>query len=204
MIITTSNLGKRFQRDWIFKNLNHTFTPGVYAITGPNGSGKSTLLQVLWGQMPASTGTITYTSDQKVVPIEEVFSRLVVATPYMELIEEFTLEEAVSFHFSHKTTRAHMSVDEVIERMELGHVRKRAIHQFSSGMKQRVKLGLAFFSEAEMVFLDEPTTNLDRPSVAWYWRNFEEMTENRVVFIGSNLEDEYPPTVHKVHLLDYK
>ncbi|HEY9486809.1 MAG TPA: ATP-binding cassette domain-containing protein, partial [Chryseosolibacter sp.] len=51
--ITVNDLSKRFNREWIFRNLNYQFRSGnTYAITGPNGSGKSTLLQVVWGQVP--------------------------------------------------------------------------------------------------------------------------------------------------------
>ncbi|MGZ3819766.1 MAG: ATP-binding cassette domain-containing protein, partial [Mucilaginibacter sp.] len=52
MNITLQNIGRRFNRDWIFRNIDYTFTPGqTYAILGPNGSGKSTLLQVLNGSL---------------------------------------------------------------------------------------------------------------------------------------------------------
>ncbi|HCM77226.1 MAG TPA: ABC transporter ATP-binding protein, partial [Cytophagales bacterium] len=55
MKIVIENLGKRFNREWIFKNFNFTFEQGnCYAIVGPNGSGKSTLMQVLWGMVPPS------------------------------------------------------------------------------------------------------------------------------------------------------
>ena len=50
MKISLINAGKRFNRDWIFRNFHYEFNAGIaYAITGPNGSGKSTLLQVIGG-----------------------------------------------------------------------------------------------------------------------------------------------------------
>ena len=53
MLIQLHNTGKRFNRDWIFRNVNTAFTTGnAYAITGPNGSGKSTLLQVIAAAWP--------------------------------------------------------------------------------------------------------------------------------------------------------
>jgi ABC-type multidrug transport system ATPase subunit len=204
MILTTENLGKRFNREWIFRNFNYSFQPGVYAITGPNGSGKSTLLQVLWGQLPPSLGTLAYTDNAGNILVEDIYKDLVIATPYMELIEEFTLEEMVRFHFSFKKIRDGKSVDEIIDLLELSHARNKMINQFSSGMKQRLKLGLTFFSDARIVFLDEPTTNLDKQSIAWYWKNFRQLTGDSLIFIGSNLENEYPPNAVKINLTDYK
>jgi len=204
MIISAENLGKRFNREWIFRNFNYSFDTGVYAITGPNGSGKSTLLQVLWGQLPASDGQLNFFDKGVLIPIEEVYKNLVIATPYLELIEEFTLTELLRFHFSFKKTRNGISIEELIENLELLHARDKTINHFSSGMKQRLKLGLAFFSDVEIVFLDEPTTNLDKQAIGWYWKNFNLIKDKATVFIGSNLENEYPVNAVKIDLLRYK
>src|SRR3982750_2356806 len=147
MTLRAEKLGKRFNRSWIFRDLNYTFQPGIYAVTGPNGSGKSTLLRVLWGQLPPSTGKIDIQSGDAKIPIEEVYTSLVIAAPYMDLIEEFTLEETLRFHFSFKKLRIAKDVGELIDRLELSHAAKKTVSQFSSGMKQRLKLGLAFFSD---------------------------------------------------------
>src|SRR5258708_27257910 len=61
MRITLTDAGKRFNRDWIFRHLDHEFSPGhSYAITGSNGSGKSTLLQAIAGAIDLSEGRIGY------------------------------------------------------------------------------------------------------------------------------------------------
>jgi ABC-type multidrug transport system ATPase subunit len=204
MTLRAENLGKRFNRSWIFRGLNYTFQPGIYAITGPNGCGKSTLLRVLWGQLPASAGNINIRAGDSNVPIEEVYTKLVIAAPYMDLIEEFTLEETLKFHFAFKKIRIAKDVNDVIERMELSHAAKKTISQFSSGMKQRLKLGLAFFSDVNMIFLDEPTSNLDQSAIQWYWKNLTELGPDSLMFIGSNLENEYPDNAVRINLLDYK
>ncbi|MCB0488718.1 MAG: ATP-binding cassette domain-containing protein [Cyclobacteriaceae bacterium] len=206
MNIVTENLGKRFNREWIFKKLNYTFEQGTcYAITGPNGSGKSTLMQVLWGQVPQSQGQLSYTSTSNgAIPIDECHQHLSIATPYMELIEEFTLEEMVNFHFKFKTTLNNESADEIITRMALDHARKKQVSNFSSGMKQRLKLGLAFFSKTAALFLDEPTSNLDKKAIEWYQVNLRAVARERLVLIASNVDYEYPDEAKKLDLLDYK
>lgn len=204
MQIIAENLGKRFNREWIFKNLSQTFQAGTtYAVVGPNGSGKSTLLQVLWGQMPPSSGRITWQRGDVEIQAENVFQHLSIAAPYMELVDEFSLEEMVAFHFKFKKVKSGVPLKEVCERMELGHAREKRIGQFSSGMKQRLKLALAFYSDTEAIFLDEPTTNLDQRACQWYMENLAQ-THDRLVFIASNQEHEYPKTAVKIDIMDIK
>jgi ABC-type multidrug transport system ATPase subunit len=205
MTIKTENLGKRYNREWIFRNLSCTCEKGnTYAVTGPNGSGKSTLLQVLWGQMPVSTGTITYQLNNQPLPAEEVFQYLSIATPYMDLIEEFTLEEMLRFHFKFKTIRNNHSIADLMDKMELSHAKAKVISQFSSGMRQRVKLALAFYSDTQLIFLDEPTTNLDKKATDWYLTNLQALPTDNLVFIASNQEHEYPATAKKIDILSFK
>ncbi len=204
MIVKADKLAKRFNREWIFRNFTHDFGPGIYAVTGPNGSGKSTLLQVLWSQLPSSSGTLSYEQEGKIIEADRIYRHLVIAAPYMSLIEELTLDEILRFHFSFKRPRDGRSVEEMMQRMELAHARNKPIAQFSSGMKQRLKLGLAFFSEADIIFLDEPTTNLDKKAIEWYWQHLTSVPPQTLIFIGSNTENEYPEQARKIYLPEYK
>ncbi|MBL7852157.1 MAG: ABC transporter ATP-binding protein [Cyclobacteriaceae bacterium] len=204
MTLSAEKLCKRYNREWIFRDFSFLFEPGTYAITGPNGSGKSTLLQVLWGQVPATAGTLTYQRGETAVPIEDVYRHVTIAAPYVDLMEELTLAELLRFHFSFKKVRDNRTLGELEDLMELGHARNKAVGHFSSGMKQRLKLGLAFFSEVPLVFLDEPTTNLDKSAIAWYWRHFSALPPETTVFIASNHESEYPPEARRINLSEYK
>jgi ABC-type multidrug transport system ATPase subunit len=205
MKIVTHNLSKRFNREWIFKNFSYTFNTGqTYAIIGPNGSGKSTLLQILWGQMPASSGEIEFFIGNNPIAIDEVFRSIAIATPYMNLLDEFTLEEMIRFHFKFKKASNNRSVEEIVEWIGLSGARKKLISNFSSGMKQRLKLGLAFNTEAEVLFLDEPTTNLDKTSIQWYWDNFNRVKGKALILIASNDDAEYPSTAEKIDILRLK
>ena len=205
LVITVSGLGKRFNREWIFRNLDYTFQSGnVYAVTGPNGSGKSTLLQVLWGQLPQSKGELKYSDKSKDIPVDEIFKYLTVATPYLDLIEEFTLSEHLRFHFKLKPSRNQMEEKEILDRLRLTHAKDKPIANFSSGMKQRVKLGLAFFTQADLIFLDEPTTNLDQEATGWYHEQLKSLPHNCTIFIASNQTSEYPSDANILNILNFK
>lgn len=205
MNIEVENLGKRFNREWIFKKLTFLFDAGTtYAIVGPNGCGKSTLLQVLWGQLPQSVGKIKYTRSSQVVEGSDVFEHLSIATPYMDLIEEFTLLEMVEFHFKFKKLRNGLSTNDFLKLLELEPAKNKTLDKFSSGMRQRVKLGLAFYSDVQAIFLDEPTTNLDKTSTQWYLKNLHGLPKDMLIFIASNQEHEYPNDAKKIEILNYK
>jgi ABC-type multidrug transport system ATPase subunit len=199
MTVTADKLGKRFNREWVFKNFSYEFAEGkTYAITGPNGSGKSTLMQVLCGQMQHSTGSIVYSISNQ----SDIYKSVAIAAPYMDLIEEFTLEEMIHFHFKFKNCR--FPIESILEKTGLGSSRDKSISSFSSGMRQRLKLALAFYSEADLLFLDEPCTNLDKNSTAWYLQQLSTVPASVIVFIASNLENEYPATADKIDILSYK
>lgn len=74
------------------------------------------------------------------------------------------------------------------------------IRQFSSGMKQRVKLMQCIFSDTPVVLLDEPCTNLDQDGVQLYQRMIQEYTTNRLVIVASNDPQEYGFCKHQLRM----
>lgn len=205
MDIIVKNLGKQFQEEWIFRNLDFHFLQGKkYAITGPNGSGKSTLLQILSGFMIQTTGEVTYKNQLGVHLPEHFYRFITVSTPYTELIEEFTAVELLKFHFQFKKKDFEGSIVDLLDRIGLSHTAGKQVKNFSSGMKQRLKLGMAFFSKTPIVLLDEPTTNLDSTGIAWYQALLDEACRDRLVVICSNQAYEYEQSDFQLNILDYK
>ena len=196
---------KRFHREWIFKNLDLELSAGdALAITGSNGSGKSTLLKCLSGAIPLTQGSIEYRLGTTLLPEESWFRSLAIATPYLELPEEFTLNEALSFHFQFKKPLNQLSTQEILAILGLEKHQSKSISQFSSGMKQRVKLAIAIFSEVPLLFLDEPTTNLDKQGVSWYLELVQQYTQDRILVICSNEPREYEFCEKKLSLEEFK
>jgi ABC-2 type transport system ATP-binding protein len=202
MRIVVENLGKRFNREWIFRDLSVVFESGhSYTFLGANGSGKSTLLQVMSGIMPKTEGKISYTIDNKNIDEDHWYKHLAIAAPYLELIEEFTPPELLAFH--HQFKPLSHSFDDILEMVELDNARQKTIKNFSSGMKQRLKLALAFYSDAPILMLDEPTSNLDARWSDWY--RSEVQKHSKITIICSNLPNEYDfCTQTIVNLNDYK
>ena len=204
MEIIAEALSKKFNGGWIFKNFTYHFFSGQhYAITGYNGSGKSTLLQLLSGLSLPSKGEINYQQHGKAIPAEHIYKELAFVTPYMELIEEMTLRELIAFHFTFKTQAKEFSVDELLASAGLQTAHDKLIKHFSSGMKQRAQLVLAFASECSIMLLDEPTSNLDAQGVAWY-QDLMRQISNRLVIIASNQPHEYAHASTVLNITEWK
>lgn len=195
--ITAQNSGKRFEREWIFRKLSCQFcSKKPTAIVGSNGSGKSTLIKTLVGYLPLSEGKVVYSFDSEhpstknnLISKENWHSYIAWAAPYTELIEEFTLLEQLEFHKAFKSFD--IEVEEIIEKLAFSNTKSKSIRFFSSGMKQKLKLALAIYSNAKIVFLDEPTSNLDKQNSEWYLQEINTIIDKKVLIIASNQEAEY-------------
>jgi ABC-type multidrug transport system ATPase subunit len=207
MKISLINAGKRFNRDWIFRNFNYDFTAGTaYAITGPNGSGKSTLLQIIGGAMMMSEGSTKYEvgSQKSEIPVEQTYQYISIAAPYLELIEEMTITEFLQFHGQFKSFLPNFSIQKIIAAIGLETAAHKQIRYYSSGMKQRVKLAQAVFSNVPCVLFDEPCTNLDANGIALYHELINDYCSNRLVIVSSNDEQEYSFCQERISILNYK
>ena len=189
MKITLQNLGKRYNREWIFRHIEYEFIVGKkYVITGSNGSGKSTLLQVIAGSLMHNEGSVEMHNGQ-LLSNEQHYQHISIATPYLELIEEMTALEMLRFHSTFK--QLILPAAEILQIVNLQASANKQIRYYSSGMKQRLKLALAFFSKTPILLLDEPTTNLDEDGIALYHQLIKNYTTNKLVIVCSNDKQEY-------------
>jgi ABC-type multidrug transport system ATPase subunit len=211
MKITLIDAGKRFNRDWIFRHFHYEFIADhTYAITGPNGSGKSTLLQALAGSIGISEGSIAYSGShasdapsKEIIP-DQAFQHLSIAAPYLEVIEEMTAMEFMNFHASFKPLLSDWKIKDILHRVGLGSAVDKQIRFYSSGMKQRVRLAQALFSDVPLVLLDEPCTNLDKDGIALYRQLIEELGRGRLIIVSSNDPQEYDFCEKIISIMDWK
>lgn len=204
MHIKAQSLGKRYNRHWIFRNLNAQFAANEpTAITGPNGSGKSTLLQVIGGALEKSEGVLEYTQDGSMVLPENQFRCVAICAPYLEVIEELTLIEFLAFHQKFKPWLEGLQTSDIVQLMGLENAAHKQIRDFSSGMKQRVKLAQAILTQNPVLLLDEPTSNLDIKGISMYHEWMEKFVHHKVVVIASNDETEINICTHRIHITDF-
>ena len=202
MTIQLKNISKKYNKEWLFKNLDYTFnTKETYAITGLNGSGKSTLLQIIAGFIIPSEGKIFVDNEEA---NEDFYKNISVAAPYLELIEEMTATEFLQFHLQFKSIINNFSIAQILEQVQLTNAAQKQIRYFSSGMKQRLKLAQAFFSDTAILLLDEPCTNLDKQGISLYDQLVKNYSQNRLIIICSNDEEEYSFCNHTLNINQYK
>ena len=159
---------------------------------------------MLIGFIPANEGTIIFGKDGYQTTEDLLYQHYDIITPYLELIEEFTLMEFLKFHFSFKSLKVGCSIDDFVDKVYLTEDKDKEIKYFSSGMKQRLKLGLGFFSNSSLLLLDEPTSNLDEKGTKWYLDNVKEGLQNKLVIISSNQKNEYNFCDEIIHVPDFK
>lgn len=205
MQVKLLHVSKRYRYDWIFKGVDYQLVAGGrVAVTGPNGSGKSTLMKVLSGHLSPTKGKVEFVVESKKIAADNVYRQVSYAAPYIELIEEFTLAEALDFHQKFKPLLPGLTTAEVADLLAFPKAKDKQVRHFSSGMKQRLKLALACCSASSLLLLDEPTTNLDTQGVDWYLSLAERFIGDRTVVVASNVAVDYGFCNDVIDILKYK
>jgi ABC-type multidrug transport system ATPase subunit len=206
MQIDLNQLGRKFGKDWLFRGVSTQFSKGEnIAILGPNGSGKSTFLKVLAGLVTPTEGTVLYTTENEVIPRDQMYKHISFSAPYAHLPEDLSPREFLTFHSNFKNFILDESISSILEKSGLSKSAwDKPMDRFSSGMKQRVRVIQGLFSQAGVLFLDEPTTNLDEEGIAW----FEEMLLNTktdtIRIIASNMASDVAQCEKTINIIDYK
>ncbi len=206
--IELDQVSKRFRREWVLRGVNLSLRPGGrYALKGPNGAGKSTLMRILSGHLSPTRGERRYRLGGKDLPVADVYKHLAYAAPYIELIEEFTLEETLRFQEKFKPWLPGIDHARLYRMLGFTKARNKQVRHFSSGMRQRLKLLLSLASQSGFLLLDEPTTNLDRQGVRWYHDLVESLVvpyPERLVVVASNVEEDFAFCRESIDVMAFK
>lgn len=199
MKIIATGIHKKFRQEWVFKSLSYTFESGnSYAIVGHNGAGKSTLLKTLAQYSLPNKGTVSFEGSTL-----EPHKLISFAAPYSELIEEFTLPELLNFLINMEFLQPNWNFKTFTTFIDLEPSESKFIKNFSSGMRQKVKLGIALASERPILCLDEPTSNLDESAKQWFYQAIENQ-RHKLILIASNEQAEINLCTTQIAISEYK
>lgn len=95
-------------------------------------------------------------------------------------------------------------IEEILRKVGLGHAMGKQIRYYSSGMKQRLKLAQAFFSDTPVLLLDEPTSNLDTGGIGLYNELIIRQAKGKLIIVCSNDEHEFQFCKYQISITDYK
>jgi ABC-type multidrug transport system ATPase subunit len=204
--IVVENLQKNFNNQLVFQNLSLEINANQkIAFVGPNGSGKSTALLCLAGFYQPSKGKVDFINNNSIIEEVQKFSYLSIASPYLELPENFSALEIFNFQSNLKPFLKDISQDFFFNSIKLTRSKNTPVKFFSSGMKQILKLGLAIFADTPILFLDEPCSNLDENNILIFNEIFKSYALNKTVLIGTNNHpSELALVQSSVDILKYK
>jgi ABC-type multidrug transport system ATPase subunit len=190
MTLHIENLGKKYSYNFLFRNINIVFEYNkIYGISGRNGSGKSTFIKILAGFTTPNEGKIRYFLDEKEIAIDQIYKHFSLAAPYLEFPSELTLRELLAFQSSFKSF---LAPEKLMSTIEAEHLPLDLIlKNYSSGMLQRVKLIIAFFTESNFIILDEPTELLDLRGIDFYKSLITNFRNQRTLIIASNKKSDF-------------
>lgn len=201
MELCLDSLGKRYRDEWIFRGVSARFEgPAAVAILGPNGSGKSTLMRLMAGLATPSEGRVDRFSGPGKEKAHDGPGACAFTAPYLELPEELTIRQLIEFHFRFRIIRNGVELQDVSGILMLDRFADLEVQSCSSGMRQRLKLGLAFLTDSSFLFLDEPLTNLDERGTAWYGEMYERFGKDRLTFVASNRPEEHAFCQASMHM----
>jgi len=161
------------------------------AITGRNGSGKTTLIRVLSHLIQPSTGKLSLTQNEKIILKENFYKYIGLVGPYLELYQDLTAQENLVFFARMKEMKNYM--DRITELMNIIGLKGREndpVKTYSSGMKQRLKYAAALLDKPDILFVDEPRSNLDEQGIQTIYNIFEEQKKDKILIIATNDSDD--------------
>ena len=186
--LTFNGVTKTFGRRLIFKDIDREFKSGnTYGFSGRNGSGKSTLIKIAAGVISPTKGNIIHEQGGKEIIPEHLHNFIGFVSPYLVLYDEFSATENL-FHISKIRGKEYdeEKADYLLNEFELLKRKKDYLKGFSSGMKQRMKFIFALLHDPEILFLDEPTSNLDDRGKQKVYEIIENEGKDKLIIIASN------------------
>jgi len=206
--IKCENLSKSYSGRTIFKDLSFNISSSQsLTVTGSNGSGKSTLIKVIANLIHSSKGNISIKSDNMDVPRDKWFEKTGLLSPYLNLYDELTGFENLDFFYRLKAKDGSNSrdrIDHVLNKVNLYEKRNELLKNYSSGMKQKLKLAFAVLHEPEILLLDEPRSNLDKAGIDMIYEVSAEQKKKGILIIATNDEDDKELCDSILSIEDYK
>jgi ABC-type multidrug transport system ATPase subunit len=200
--LIVKGLGRRFNRNWIFRNVDFSIELGEQVLLcGDNGAGKSTFMRILAGQLTPSEGSIQLILNGQEIDPEQFYAHLSWSGPYMELYTDLSLKEAIKLHASFKPMM--VTQQEILDLLQLTDHQDKMLKHFSSGMLHRVKVGLAILTKSKILLLDEATTNMDEANSKLVTNLMQTHLDGRMLLYASNRQEEFGLFARKIDLNEY-
>ncbi|MCY4674301.1 MAG: ABC transporter ATP-binding protein [Bacteroidetes bacterium] len=204
--LTVRGGGHKYGYRRIFSNVELTLLPGeVLAITGANGSGKSTLLRILAGVLQPTAGEAELILDGQCIPKELHPLNVGFVAPYINVYEDLTLRENLTFITRVRSMNEQTEhIESIVAEVGLAARIDTQVSTYSTGMQQRVRLAAALLHRPRVLLLDEPMIGLDAKGRAVFEKAISRAQEaGHLVAIASNSQDKIHSANRSLCIEDY-
>jgi ABC-2 type transport system ATP-binding protein len=208
--IEVRNLVKRYTKSNTnaVDGVSFDVAPGeIFGLLGPNGAGKTTTIGVLTTFILATEGTASIIGYDVAADLIEVKRRIAVVPQMSNLDRSLRVREILTFHgayhgMPHKEREA--QADSLLNQLGLGERKNDKVARYSGGMAQRLMIARALMHTPDVLFLDEPTNNLDPQSRLFLWERIHEMNERGLtILLTTHDMDEADKLCHRIAIMDH-
>lgn len=194
-------LEKSFGGPPLFRGISLEVDRGLVAVTGRNGSGKSTLIKILAGLLRPSRGEVRLVSENGLMAGAERRDAIGWASPEIEFPGELTaIENLDLLRRASGRDLAPSPASSLLERLGLGPAAGRRVAEFSSGMKQRLRLAFSLLLDPPILLWDEPYSNLDEEGIAAAASVMRERRAGGLVVLATNDRRDLESPDHEIRL----
>jgi ABC-2 type transport system ATP-binding protein len=208
--ITVSGLIKRYTKAKVnaVDGVSFDVSRGeIFGLLGPNGAGKTTTIGILTTAIVPTEGSASIMSVNVAGDPISVKQRIAVVPQQSNLDRSLTVREILTFHAAYhgvpRKTREALA-DQLLNELGLGERKHEKVNRYSGGMAQRLMIARALMHEPDVLFLDEPTNNLDPQSRLFLWERIREMNARGLtILLTTHDMDEADKLCHRIAVMDH-
>ena len=179
----------------------------IFGLLGPNGAGKTTTIGVLTTAIVPTQGSASIMDTDVVVDPIAVKQRIAVVPQQSNLDRSLKVREILTFHAAyHSVPRKQREslADKTLEELGLGERKNEKVNRYSGGMAQRLMIARALMHEPDVLFLDEPTNNLDPQSRLFLWERIRTLNaKGLTILLTTHDMDEADKLCGRIAVMDH-
>ncbi len=179
----------------------------IFGLLGPNGAGKTTTIGVLTTSVVPTGGSASIAGFDVSGDQIRVKQRIAVVPQRSNLDRSLRVREILTFHAAyHGVARREREAlaDSLLTELGLADRQKEKVDKYSGGMAQRLMIARALMHEPEVLFLDEPTNNLDPQSRLYLWERIQGLNSRGLtILLTTHDMDEADRLCHRIAIMDH-
>jgi ABC-2 type transport system ATP-binding protein len=189
------NLHKTYANGVVaLSDISLTISNGMFGLLGPNGAGKSTLMKTLAGLQSADSGSIVF-NDEVILNDSLSIKKQLGFLPqdfgvYPKISAEDLLNHIAILKGLTNASERKVQVNSLLDKVNLYQHRKKEVHTFSGGMRQRFGIAQALLGNPQIIIVDEPTAGLDPEERNRFNGLLSEISENIIIILSTHLVED--------------